>query len=160
MPAIGIHKRFWSCIRKEKNCWVWTGRLHKTGYGELSIHPPGSGRNGGSRTVLAHRYAWQLIHGSIPEGKCVLHACDNRPCVNPAHLWLGDRLANARDRDAKGRGLPSIHKGEVHGMAKLTNVQVLEIRAAPKGSALLAKHFGVSYSMIKRIRNRQLWRHI
>lgn len=73
-------------------CLVWTGRVDEKGYGRTGS------RNGG-----AHRAAWIAANGAIPRGVCVLHRCDNPPCVNVAHLFLGTVADNNRDRHAKGR---------------------------------------------------------
>jgi len=81
-------------------CWLWRGGVQKSktrgrgGYGWFWL----------GKAQHAHRVSWLLHHGPIPEGKCVLHRCDVRRCVNPAHLWLGTKADNNRDRDAKGRG--------------------------------------------------------
>lgn len=91
-------KRFEAKYEPEPNtgCWLWVACLNEHGYGVFQI---------GHGTRLATRVAWELHHGSsIPTGMCVLHRCDTPACVNPAHLFLGTRLDNARDRDAKGRG--------------------------------------------------------
>jgi hypothetical protein len=75
-------------------CWVWVGARDRDGYGVTQV----------DRVWLyAHRRAWELTHGPIPAVQWVLHRCDNRACVNPAHLWLGDNTVNSHDRDAKGR---------------------------------------------------------
>lgn len=75
-------------------CWEWKAGLHTAGYGAISV----SGKKEG-----AHRVAYELFVGPIGEGLCVLHTCDNPPCVNPEHLFLGTLVENNRDRDAKGR---------------------------------------------------------
>jgi hypothetical protein len=85
---------FWSLVDRGGDCWLWLGRKNSTGYGALGRKYPDE---------RAHRYAWLITHGPIPDGLWVLHRCDNPPCVRPEHLFLGDALANARDRDAKGR---------------------------------------------------------
>jgi len=72
----------------------WSGSRGRDGYGSIHVGP---------QTILTHRLAWELAHGPIPDGLCVLHHCDNPPCCNPAHLWLGTPADNAADRDAKGR---------------------------------------------------------
>lgn len=82
-------------------CWGWTGSTDQSGYGMLAITPlPKSGR----KMIRAHRVAWEVFRGPIPEGACVLHRCDNPICTNPAHLFLGTRQDNNRDRDHKRRG--------------------------------------------------------
>lgn len=90
----------------------------------------------------------------------MLHRCDNPPCVNPAHLFLGTDLDNARDRDAKGRRAA----GELHGSAKLTAETVRAIRALhTEGAATMrgmARRYGINRSTIKQVILRQTWKHI
>lgn len=107
-------KRFWSKvdIRSGDECWEWKAFRNKYGYG-LFNHLP------------AHRMAYRLGVGSIPDGLCVLHKCDNPPCCNPLHLFLGTRADNNRDKKEKGRA-PS-QKGEQNGNAKLTEAEILLI---------------------------------
>lgn len=100
-------------------CWLWTGRLNPSGYGC-------SARISGD--YLAHRIIYTLEVGPIPDGLCVLHACDCRNCVNPAHLWLGTRSDNCRDRNEKGRTIASHCYGLANGKAYITDEQVNEIR--------------------------------
>lgn len=85
-------------------CWPWEGGRDKKDYGVIW-------RRG--RHVFAHRHAWAMWFGSIPEGLCVLHKCDNPPCVNPWHLFLGTRTDNVHDCIAKGRRRPA--RGDAHG---------------------------------------------
>lgn len=81
-------------------CWLWQGNTTKKGYGRL----------GGGQ---AHRMSWTAFRGTIPEGMCVLHRCDNRACVNPDHLWLGTQIDNINDCVNKGRNRSSrgAHRG-------------------------------------------------
>lgn len=75
-------------------CHPWMAGRLPTGYGRFSY---------GGKDVYAHRWAYENYVGPIPEGLQVLHHCDNPPCVNPAHLWLGTHADNHADKVAKGR---------------------------------------------------------
>lgn len=89
--------RFWPKVDLRagmSGCWPWRGALDSDGYGALKDR---------GRSAKAHRVAWEIANGPIPRGEFVLHRCDNRPCVNPAHLFIGDAGANARDMVSKGR---------------------------------------------------------
>ena len=88
------HKRFWEKVRKTETCWEWTSPLNYCGRGFIRIY----GKN-----MQAHRAAYILLKGEIPDGMCVLHTCDNPSCVNPDHLYLGTQKQNARDREKRGR---------------------------------------------------------
>jgi len=92
---------FWSKVdRSDIGCWEWRGYRQAIGYG---VTAAGSRVDGSRRTVLAHRRSYELTVGPIPEGMMVLHHCDNRGCVRPDHLYLGDQSANMRDREERGR---------------------------------------------------------
>lgn len=163
--------RFWQKVNKDGpvpshrpelgNCWEWTGsRSKNSGYGQTT-YPGGKGTS-------AHRYSWGLHFGTIPPGLHVLHRCDNRPCVRPTHLFLGTAKDNMLDMVAKGRQADQrghrAAQGSQHGMAKLTESQVLQIRADyAKGVTLasLAAAYGVrSSTTISQIVRREHWRHI
>ena len=106
--------RFWVRVVKRKGgCWEWIGPRDRYGYGRASrIKKP----------VRCHRYVWEQYNGPIPDGLCVLHSCDNPPCLNPAHLRLGTHQQNVNDRSSRGRGVVPIRKhgkwtGEHRGAA-------------------------------------------
>lgn len=140
-------------------CWIWTSNTINTRYGQVCYR---------SRPVLAHRKSYEMAHGEIDAGLCVLHRCDNRPCVNPDHLFLGTHQDNSRDMGAKGRqflqAMPHrIKRGEQHSWAKLTDVQVRTIREqlghGAKGNHL-GRIYGVSASVISNIKLGKIWRHV
>lgn len=159
--------RFWSKVgdATETGCRVWRGAPDRDGYGEFRM---------GGENHRAHRLAWEIRHGSIPDGLWVLHSCDNRPCVNPHHLFLGTVVENNADRHAKGR-TPSgdrswsrLHpetllRGEEAPGARLMADQVLEIRAraaAGETKASIARAFGVSDVLVGLIVRRDTWAHL
>lgn len=147
--ALGVRPREWllARIRKEKNgCWVWTGdRSRRGGYGRvyLGIDEQGKRRFGSAAAALYREFV-----GQIPENGWLLHSCDNPPCVNPAHLFIGDHAANMRDmtRSTKGRARPSIRR--------LSDEEIAEIRASNEPQRALGKRYGVDGSTISRIRTR------
>lgn len=154
-------RRFWEKVDKRgpDECWEWAASRLPLGDGYGRI---GYGRS----NVLAHRMSWVIHNGTIPEGMCVLHKCDNPPCVNPGHLWLGDPGDNARDRSRKGRGavvdwLGGSLPGESNPAAKLTVLDVLKMRALYSSGQWsverLVKKFGVSKSQVRRIIRRESW---
>lgn len=128
-------------------CWIWKSTKDRDGYGLFKL---------GGKMVRAHRLAWALRHGiEAPEGKCVLHHCDNPSCVNPDHLFLGTRVDNQRDMMKKGRAA----HGEKNSHSKLTEAQVISIKNSyPSISqASLAKMYGVNDSAINKIVNGERW---
>lgn len=98
MPKRPLAERFWRKVDKSGECWVWTGCRHVAGYGRFNTQDAQW-----SGVVYAHRMAWELTHGPIPPGLHVLHRCDNPPCCNPEHLWLGTNADNHADKVQKGR---------------------------------------------------------
>lgn len=175
-PRKSIEERFWSKVNKngpihpvlKTRCWIWVAYKDADGYGTLWTQ-------GMNRP--AHRISWTIHFGDIPEGLCVCHYCDNSECTNPKHLWLGTSQENTKDRDLKGRQAKGDrhyyrmypeeivpHKGEDNGMAKLTEIEVKEVRRLHRTGKIsiskLSLMFNVSYMTIYRIVKRILWKHI
>ncbi len=129
--------------RDGKRCWEWQRCRQKGGgYGMVVIE---------GKVWLTHRLSWTVSKGDIPEGMHVCHHCDNPPCFNPTHLFLGNIQTNAADRHMKGRDA----KGEGNGNSKLSDEQVAEIRKKYKGQygqlTQLAKEYGVCIDQIRNI---------
>jgi hypothetical protein len=147
-----IGTRLWSRTeRLDSGCLVWTGYRGPLGYGEM-----GDGR----KSVRVHRVAYELTYGPIPEGMFVCHRCDNPPCVEPTHLFLGTPKDNVDDMVAKGREA----RGAMLPHTRLTEAQVAEIRqryvprfGPPKrggrrsNAAELAEEYGVGVTYIRNI---------
>lgn len=145
-------RSFWKRvdIRSDEECWNWTGSKTTQGYGRVLIN---------YQRKWAHRIAFELTYGSIPEGKVLMHRCDNPSCVNPVHLTIGTQSENVADMDEKGRRRPP--KAEKHGRAKLTWEQVAEIRQRyVRGKVRqldLAIEFGVNQATIGDIVRGEGW---
>lgn len=149
-------ERFVQKIAKTETCWLWTGCIHRLGYGHFRV---------GRKLVSAHRFAYSAFVGPIPEGAVVCHACDVRHCVNPEHLWLGTQQDNVRDMWAKGRA-PDRSGPNYRGherpdnvernrriLGKLSVEQILEIRSNPAISGVeFGRRFGVHSSIICHVR--------
>lgn len=151
-------------------CWLWTGAVTGAGYGAFMFN--------GRMAESAHRASYVLHKGKIDEEMLVCHKCDNKLCVNPDHLFLGTYLDNTRDMIKKGRRVSPSTKnrmrgedwraahdgtlriGEDHHCAKLTEQNIIEIRASKKTGVALAEIYGVAPITISRIRRRIIWRHV
>lgn len=140
--------KFWSRVTIESDfqCWTWNGAKSEKGYGRWQA---------GDRTVMAHRHAYELVTGPIPDGLMLRHSCDNPACVNPRHLDTGTARDNAQDAIARGRWT----RGDRNGKAKLSPRDVLEIRTNPNREKLraLASRFGVSPATVSLIRSGKRW---
>lgn len=151
-----IMDMFPSRVMPEPNsgCWIWTGAIGsgRNSYGHLK-------RDG--RTIMMHRFSYELSHGPIPAGLFVLHKCDLKTCVNPCHLEVGSNQKNVQD--AYSRGLHVVRIGEECTFSKMTEEQVAEIRAV-KGrmrrgqQSEMAERFGVCCSAIRHVRTGRNWK--
>lgn len=147
-------EKFWTRKRvTESGCWLYGGLVDQNGYGVVKA---------GGVPTRAHRYAYQLAKGSIPDGLHVCHTCDTPPCINPDHLYVGTNADNMRDRRERGR----YATGDAHPYAKLTQAQVAEIRRTHRsrhkdfGTVALAQKYGVHRTYItsivlRRVRTRE-----
>lgn len=153
-PAI---ERFWRFVEKrgEKDCWIFkSGRADGSGYGHFQ--PGGKGTN----SVVAHRWLYEQINGPIPDGLLVCHHCDNRRCVNPAHLWLGTPKENTQDMIRKGRHARQAPLGTENGKSILTPKDVKFIRRSNEPHTVLARILGVSPNAVRGVRTGRTWSHI
>lgn len=131
-------------------CFLWVGAVDAFGYGQIS---PKRRRSDPAHEIKAHRAAWVNLFGPIPQGLFICHKCDQRLCVNPAHLFVGTAEDNNRDARQKNR---HAHRA-THGMAKLSEEQVCEILHSHDTGASLAIRFGVSQAAISNIRTGKRW---
>ena len=148
---------FWARVRKTASgCWEWAGSLDVDGYGRYSW--------AGKPNAKTHRVAFAIafLGGCLPDPQqLVCHHCDNRKCVNPAHLYLGTPVSNMNDRDDRNRHIPCL--GERNGSSKISTATVVAVRrAADEGvpTAVIANRVGVSPATIRRIVKRKIWNHV
>ena len=136
-----VAERFFEKVKQDKGCWEWTANKNNKGYGMMREFGPG--------LTLAHRVSYRLAYGEIPKGKWVLHKCDNRACVNPEHLFLGDHAENVHDMHRKGRGWG--------GIGPETAYAILWEWASGKNRRKVAEEYGVSLHVVKDIVTRRSW---
>ncbi len=163
--------------KKIHECWEWQGKVAKNGYGNLTY-----GFEGKKYHLLAHRVSYEIFKGEIPEKKCVCHSCDNRKCVNPDHLWIGNHKENIQDAKKKCRlkkttgykhtketkekfklRKPHDKRGVKHHLCKLTQDDVLEIRRLMKTKIKrkeIVKIFGIKRNYLYDIASYKTWPHL
>lgn len=142
--------RFYCPKGAPDECWEWQGHKNRDGYGAICHE---------SKRYLAHRVAYELHYGPIPEGEEVCHSCDNPACCNWAHLFAGVHAVNAADMVSKNRQA----RGERVGNAKLTNADVVEIRRLCRSGisqAAVARQFNISDSTVSQIVLFKRWIHV
>lgn len=149
--SAGQMKRFWSKTEAADNgCIVWKACKNGWGYGVFALSTE-------RKYMLAHRVAWLFAgNGEVPKGQVLRHKCDNPACVNVEHLILGVQADNIADKVVRNRQA----RGEAHGMSKLTEDQVREIRTLKGTGREIGKRFGISSVMVNYIRAGKSWTHI
>lgn len=171
-------EKFWARVRLGTGCWEWVGYRQPNQYGVFTLKHP--------VRAFAHRISWALSSGPIPDGMCVLHHCDNPPCVRPDHLFLGTHTDNSADKTRKGRTVcgdrhwsrtmpwrlsrgeqhyarkspERVVRGEKRAFAKLNAESVRDIRSSQATLKQLAAQYGVSFQTISKIRSGRSWKHI
>ena len=146
--------RFWSHVDRKTadECWPWIGSRNSKQYGLFWT---------GERFKMGHRLSYELEVGPIPEGRMVCHSCDNPPCCNPNHLWIGDASSNRLDAMSKGR--IRLLLGDLCPFSRLSTPEVMEIRelhAKGETPKRLAEFFGVTSDSIRDVVYRRTWRHL
>ncbi len=134
-------QRFWDKVDKSDDCWEWQGYCLK-GHGRFLYD---------GYVQYAHRVSWQINVGEIPEGMCVLHKCNNKPCVNPDHLYIGDYQDNAIDRSKDGTNTKmKLDAGEVRLLRDLFDDGV--------HYKSLMWLFGIGETTVHRVANRTFYK--
>ena len=134
-------------------CWIWQASTVEDGYGQI--------RSGGtgSKMLKAHRVSWELRHGPIPNGMGVLHSCDNPPCVNPSHLFLGTPDDNQKDAVRKGRQT----RGEKIARATTTERQAISVKTMfirGMKQTTIGKALGLTKYVVSQIIRGKTWKHV
>jgi hypothetical protein len=154
-----LDDRFWVRFEKKiepdliSGCINWIGGNFR-GYGRIGS---------GTKVISAHRAAYERKFGPIPEGFCICHKCDNARCVNPDHLFAGSQHDNIMDMVIKGRnfsnkgGINLGTRGTKNGSSKLTESDVRMIVADTRAQSAIAKSFGVTQSVVSRIKSGKTW---
>jgi len=146
-----ILNRFLSKINQQTStgCWEWIAGKHKFGYGMFWVN---------GKTIPAHRVAYKLFIGDIPESLSVLHKCDNPTCVNPEHLFLGTQMDNMKDMNSKGRRKSIC--GEQLPQTKINSDIVLDIRKKAQSQRNYATQYNISQSTVGEIQRNLIWKHV
>lgn len=159
--------RFVSKLKmSERGCWEWAANRSPRGYGKVTV---------GQQDLRSHRLAWMIFRGDIPENLFVLHRCDNPPCCNPDHLFLGTSQDNEDDKTAKNRqskgdlhyartNPEKLSRGSSHGNSKLDEAKVRTILTRYNGKrgqlTSLAREFGVTKATMHQVVTRSTWAHV
>jgi len=150
--------RFWAKVNRSDRCWIWTGAKTRGGYGHMQVRI-----NGQKRDIRAHRLAYMMAHGGIPDGLLVCHDCpdgDNPACVRIDHLFLGTHADNTRDCVTKQRHFSPYRDGTVRQWRRLRHAEILDIRTrVDDGMSVLsvAQSLGFSPATITKCANRETY---
>ena len=154
-----LEDRFWAKVerRSDDECWEWQASLDSRGYGNFGVP-----RNDGTGRYImqrAHRVAWELTNGPLQGSvQHLCHTCDNRKCVNPRHLFVGNPKTNMADCVAKGR--LNDRRGENNPRSVVTAETVLAIRAEQLPLSKLMVKYGLPQTTVSDIRRRKTWAHL
>ena len=152
--AKALKRLFDKAVYGDNGCMEFVGSTDDHGYGCLRFKGP---------VVKAHRVSYILLVGDIPPDMNVLHSCDNPPCINPEHLFLGTDADNSQDMINKGRS-KSARKGSENGRALVTEADVIEIRRLYNEGVMtiseLARRYKLTWRPTQMIIDRITWRHI
>jgi hypothetical protein len=161
--------RFWkNVVKLASGCWEWTGNREAKGYGRFGAE---------NKMHKAHRFSYELHYGPIPEGKMIIHSCDNPPCINPDHISAGTCKDNSDDMISRNRAVHNrgtkphykkhpeeIQRGERIGTHKVTESQIKQIRSLYASGGyyqhVIAKMFHISQTSVWRIVRDITWKHV
>lgn len=156
-----VHQTIQDLLARSKpvdGCLEWQGARHKLGYGRIMSC---------RRVLLVHRVMYVLQNGPIPHRLCVCHTCDNPPCINIEHLFLGTHKDNSIDASRKKRLTGNITVGEEHSQARLPDDDVLLIRDLLEKfghvygmKSKIARDFNISPQIVNQIQKRRTWKHL
>lgn len=153
-----LHRRFFSkTVDASSGCMIWTGAVQRNGYGAFRFD---------RQKHDSHVFAWRIGNGGIavPLGQLVMHTCDCRPCVNPAHLVLGTSSENMKQAHANGRGLDFHRRGEDVANAVLSDDLVRQIRSMYRPRSFsyrkIAKVLGVNQHLVRSVIDGRTWTHV
>lgn len=125
-------------------CWIWTGPMNSSGYGQV--------QHGKRGRKLAHRASWECFVGPIGHGLVVCHKCDNKLCVNPTHLFVGTQKDNIRDMDRKGRAFRPVFRGCDHPRAKFSNDTIKQVISDNRSLRIISLEHGISKTHVARLK--------